>query len=239
MRHESMATDQKLNSFADGNALAESLASTVATRLATACNVRGKAVIAVSGGTTPAHFFKALSFKNLAWDKITITLVDERFVAPTSDRSNEKLVRETLLRNEAAKANFVGLYTDAANADEGAKVAAAKIATLGQPFDVVILGMGGDGHTASFFPGGNHLNEVISNDQQALVLPMQAGGASEPRLTLTLPVIVKARFVALHIEGADKKKTLDAALGEGKTVDMPIRAILRYEPIDLEIFWAP
>ncbi|CAN7605792.1 6-phosphogluconolactonase [Phyllobacterium sp. LjRoot231] len=228
-----------LHSFPDGNALAEAFASTVAERLAVACEARGKAVLAVSGGTTPARFFKALSLKDLPWGKITITLVDERFVPPTSDRSNQKLVSEMLLQNKAAKANFVGLYNDAPDVEEGAKIAAKAIAKLGQPFDVVILGMGGDGHTASFFPGGNRLSDAISPDQEALVLPMQAEGAGEPRLTLTLPVIVGARFVALHIEGAGKRTTLEAALGQGATADMPIRAILRYEPIELEIFWAP
>jgi 6-phosphogluconolactonase len=234
-----MTADPRLNSFADGNALAEALASTVAARLADAVEVRGKAVLAVSGGTTPAHFFKALSLKTLPWDKITITLVDERFVPPTSDRSNQKLVSDMLLQNRASAANFVGLYSDAPDADKGAKMAEAAIAKLGEPFDVVILGMGGDGHTASFFPGGNRLSDAISPDQKALVLPMDADGAGEPRLTLTLPVIVNARFVALHIEGAGKRTTLEAALRAGKTEDMPIRAILRYEPVTLEIFWAP
>lgn len=231
--------DHELHSFADGNALAEALAKAVAERLAAACEARGKAVLAVSGGTTPARFFKALSLKDLPWNRITVTLVDERFVPPSSDRSNQKLVTETLLQNEAAKANFVGLYNDAPDAEEGAKIAAEAIAKLGQPFDAVILGMGGDGHTASFFPGGDQLGDAISPDQQTLVLPMQAEGAGEPRLTLTLPVIVKARFVALHIEGAGKKTVLEAALGSGETTDMPIRAVLRHEPIELEIFWAP
>ncbi|RCW87688.1 6-phosphogluconolactonase [Phyllobacterium bourgognense] len=228
-----------MTSFADGNALAEALASTVAARLADAVEARGKAVLAVSGGTTPARFFKVLSLKDLAWDKITITLVDERFVPPTSDRSNQKLVTEMLLQNKAAQSNFIGLYNETPNAEEGAKIAAQAIAKLGQPFDVVILGMGGDGHTASFFPGGDRLSDAISPDQPALVLPMHAEGAGEPRLTLTLPAIVNARFVALHIEGAGKRTTLEAALGRGATTDMPIRAILRYEPIALEIFWAP
>jgi 6-phosphogluconolactonase len=234
-----MATDHKLHSFADGNALAEALASAVAERLAVACEARGQAVLAVSGGTTPARFFKALSVKDLPWDKITVTLVDERFVPPSSDRSNQKLVTETLLQNEAAKANFVGLYNDAPDAETSATITAEAVARLGQPFDVVILGMGGDGHTASFFPGGDRLTDAISPEQQALVLPMQAEGAGEPRLTLTLPVIVKAHFVALHIESAGKKAVLKTALGDGKTIDMPIRAVLRYEPIELEIFWAP
>ncbi|WP_271892780.1 6-phosphogluconolactonase [Candidatus Phyllobacterium onerii] len=234
-----MTADPRLNSFADGNALAEALASTVAARLVDAVEARGKAVLAVSGGTTPARFFKALSLKDLRWDKITITLVDERFVPPTSDRSNQKLVTEMLLQNKAAQANFTSLYNEAPDAEEGAKIAAEAIAKLGQPFDVVILGMGGDGHTASFFPGGDQLSDAISPDQPALVLPMHAEGAGEPRLTLTLPVIVNARFVALHIEGAGKRTTLEAALGRGATTDMPIRAILRYEPIELEIFWAP
>ena len=234
-----MTADPRLNSFANGNALAEALASTVAAHLANAVEARGKAVLAVSGGTTPARFFKVLSLKDLPWEKITVTLVDERFVPPTSDRSNQKLVTDMLLQNRAAKASFVGLYNDAPNAEEGAKIAAQAIAKLGQPFDVVILGMGGDGHTASFFPGGDRLSDAISPDQPELVLPMHAEGAGEPRLTLTLPAIVKARLVALHIEGAGKMETLEAALGSGATADMPIRAVLRYEPIELEIFWAP
>jgi 6-phosphogluconolactonase len=234
-----MAMEHELHSFADGNALAGPLAATVAERLTEACKARGQAVLAVSGGTTPARFFKALSHKKLPWDRITVTLVDERFVPPSSDRSNQKLVSQTLLQNEAAKANFVGLYNDAPDAEEGAKIAAEAIAKLGQPFDAVILGMGGDGHTASFFPGGDRLTDAISPEQPALVLPMRAEGAGEPRLTLTLPVIVKARFVALHIEGAGKKTVLEAALGDGETTDMPIRAVLRHEPIELEIFWAP
>lgn len=233
-----MAMDHELHSFADGNALAEALASAVAERLSQACQARGKAVLAVSGGTTPARFFKALSIKKLPWDRITVTLVDERFVPPSSDRSNQKLVTEMLVHNEAANAKFVGLYNDAPDAEEGAKIAAEAIAKLGQPFDIVVLGMGSDGHTASFFPGGDRLSDAISPDQKALVLPMQAEGAGEPRLTLTLPVIVGARFVALHIEGAEKKAVLEKALGDGATTDMPIRAVLRHVPIELEIFWA-
>ncbi|MDQ0998198.1 6-phosphogluconolactonase [Phyllobacterium ifriqiyense] len=235
----SMATDERLNSFENGDALAEALATTVAGHLLAGCEANGKAVLAVSGGTTPARFFKALSLKDLPWNTITITLVDERFVPPTSERSNERLVREALLQNAAAGANFVGLYHEAVDAHQGAKMAAAEIARLGQPFDVVVLGMGGDGHTASFFPGGDNLKAAISKDEKALVLPMSAENAGEPRLTLTLPVIIAARFIALHIEGAGKMTTLEAALGEGEVEDMPIRAVLSSQPIDLEIFWAP
>ncbi len=234
-----MTMVHRLHSFDDGAALADALASAVAGQLAAGCAARGQAVLAVSGGTTPARFFESLSHKDLPWKNITVTLVDERFVPPTSDRSNQKLVSETLLQNAAAEAKFVGLYNDAPDAEEGARIASEAIARLNQPFDVAILGMGGDGHTASFFPGGDRLIEAISPDQGALVLPMQAQGAGEPRLTLTLPVIVKSRFVALHIEGAAKKTVLETALGEGRTADMPIRAVLRYEPIELEIFWAP
>ena len=234
-----MATVHKLNSFADGDALAEALASAVATRLAEACTQQGAAVLAVSGGTTPARLFGILSHMQLPWSKVTVTLIDERFVPPTSDRSNQRLVSELLLQNEAAAANFVGLYNHAPDAEHGARIAGEAIGRLGQPFDVSILGMGSDGHTASFFPGGDHLSEAISPEQRALVLPMRAEGAGEPRLTLTLPVIVESRFVALHIEGAAKMTVLEKALADGSVTDMPIRAILRHEPITLEIFWAP
>ncbi|MCX8281246.1 6-phosphogluconolactonase [Phyllobacterium sp. 0TCS1.6C] len=234
-----MTSDPRLKSFSDGDALADALAVSVADRLTAACRDHGEAVIAVSGGSTPARFFRRLSEKDVPWSKVTVTLVDERFVAPDSDRSNQKLVSDTLLQNRAAQAGFVGLYNPAADIAAGAKAAAEAIGRIRRPFDVVILGMGNDGHTASFFPGGDRLADAIAADQQAPVLPMQASGAEEPRLTLTLPLIVSAGLVVLHIEGDGKMTTLDRALGEGRTEEMPIRAVLRHEPVNLEIFWAP
>ena len=170
---------------------------------------------------------------------MTVTLVDERWVPADHDRSNEGLVRQGLLRGGAAAATFVSLVTEAATPEEGLDAVAERIAAIARPFDAVVLGMGADGHTASFFPNGDRLSDALDPRSRALVLPMRAAGAGEPRITLTLPVVAEARALYLHIEGEEKAAVLAEAQGPGDTSALPIRAILRYPGIDLRVFWCP
>ena len=207
------------------DALAESLARDVADELLRAIEAKGKATLAVSGGSTPTLFFDKLSQAELPWHRVTVTLIDERQVPETSERSNARLVRAHLLQNNAAAAVFVPLYGNAE-------------AAHASPFDVAILGMGNDGHTASFFPGGDRLEEAIDSATPSRLIEMKAPGAGEARLTFTLPVIEAAGRLALHIEGADKKLVLDKALEDGPAADMPVRAVLRgATPVTL--YWCP
>lgn len=229
----------ELHDYSDREALAKALAGHVRDRLADAIAKRGTALIAVSGGSTPKRFFEVLSTADCDWSKVAITLVDERFVPPESDRSNHRLVNEHLLRNAAAAARFVPLYQHVEDVDAAAALAAGKIDTLPVPFDVVILGMGGDGHTASFFPNGNHLAEALDGEGRQSVISMEAPDAGEPRLTLTLPHLLATRFLALHIEGEAKMETLDKARSAGSASDMPIRAVLDRAPSPLNVYWAP
>jgi 6-phosphogluconolactonase len=206
------------------DALAESLARDVADELRRAIEAKGKATLAVSGGTTPKLFLAKLSEIDLPWQRVTVTLIDERQVPESSERSNARLVRETLLTNRAAVARFVPLT---GNGD------AAGL----PPFDVAVLGMGDDGHTASLFPGGDRLAEALGQAADPIV-EMRAPGIAEPRLTFTLPVLERSGRLKLHIEGARKKSVLDRALAEGPEEDMPIRAILRGStPVTL--YWSP
>ena len=210
--------------FADADILARNLAINVAASLRQALAANEKATIAVSGGTTPQKFFEALSHQKLDWPRITVTLVDERQVDETSPRSNARLVRAALIQNQAAQVRFVPLYQNPAAADE-------------PDFDMVILGMGDDGHTASFFPGGDTLAEALSPASPDL-LAISAPGSGEPRLTFSLRKLLAAKEVILHIQGAAKQATLDKALSPGDVLDMPIRAVLRSaKPI--EIYWCP
>lgn len=225
--------------FDDGAALADGLAEAVAAALSAAVAARGEACIAVSGGSTPKAFFKALSSKAIDWSKVTVTLVDERFVAPDTDRSNEKLVKDNLLINAAVSALFQPLYYPAASAEEAAASAMKQTAALGCPFDVAILGMGGDGHTASFFPGGSRLAEALDPSTPRGVMTMEAEGAGEPRLTFTFSSLQDARLLVLHIEGAAKKDVLAKAEAPGDEAEMPIRAMLRRAASPLQIYWAP
>jgi 6-phosphogluconolactonase len=207
--------------FVNRTELAEALAQRVARALSAGISRNGNAVLAVSGGTTPQLFFQHLSKREIAWDKVSITLVDERDVPETSERSNARLVKQALLQNHAAKARFVPLY---------ANPTAEKIGD----FDACILGMGNDGHTASFFPGGNTLAEAINPATTKSLITMEAPGAGEPRLTFTLPRLTKAKFLALHIEGAEKSRVLASALAGDDKMQMPVRAVLASStPIDL------
>ena len=219
--------------------LAERFASQVATDLAAGIAERGQALIAVSGGTTPALFFEALSrHAEIDWLKITVTLVDERWVDESSDRSNAALVKHRLLQGPAAAARFIPLYSGGDDPDSGQIAETnARLSGLPELFDTVVLGMGGDGHTASFFPGGDTLDLALSDPGPALAL--SAAGAGEPRVTLTLPRLLKTRALYVHIEGAEKVRTLEKALGEGPVADMPIRAVLRQTETPVTIYWCP
>ena len=185
----------------------------------------GKASLAVSGGTTPTVFFEHLAREKLDWARVTVTLVDDRSVPESSDRSNVRLVKEHLLQQHAAAASrFVPL---AAGQDQ-------TIAPL-LPFAAVVLGMGLDGHTASFFPGGDNLAAALAGPH--LIETMRAPGAPEPRVTLTLPALLQTDFLVLHIEGAAKREVLATAEAAGPVMQMPIRAILAHPP--RAIFWCP
>jgi 6-phosphogluconolactonase len=211
--------------FKNSAALAEGLAVDVAGWLISALADRGHAVLAVSGGSTPKPFFLALSQMKLDWVNVQVTLVDERQVNEASPRSNAKLVKETLMRNEAAAAQFVPLYQNH-NASNLSR------------FDVVILGMGNDGHTASFFPGGDHLSAALDVSQHHAIIEMNAAGAGEPRLTFTLPRLLAARHLCLHIQGDDKMAVLDKALAGDDQNEMPVRAVLRSAK-PLTLYWSP
>ena len=225
--------------FPDKSTLAKALAEAVANDLKAGIEERGEASIAVSGGSTPGKFFAALGKrKDLDWEKVTVTLVDERWVPDTSDRSNAMLVNEKMLQGPAASAHFVPLYQGGDEPDAtGIAKADAAIAAVPHPFDAVILGMGNDGHTASFFPGGDHLDEALAGEGP--VVTMRAPGAGEPRVTLTLPVLLAARALYLHIEGEEKAATLARALADGPVEDMPVRAVLRAAATPLTIYWCP
>lgn len=227
------------NTYATRAALAEALADAVAATLSQALEKRGAASLAVSGGSTPKLFFEALSKRALPWEKVTVTLVDERFVPPESDRSNHLLVATHLMKNEAARAKFVPLYHAGRTAEEAAVLASRETCGIDEPFDVAILGMGTDGHTASFFPGGDNLTEALDAASTRGVITMRAEGAGEPRLTFTFSALRDARLLALHIEGDEKKRVLEAAEKAGPEEALPVRAVLRRALSPLHIFWAP
>jgi len=166
-----------------------------------------------------------------------VTLADERWVPQSDARSNTRLVYQHLLVNAAMSARFVPLVNEAATPEAGLDHSLAGLHDLPLPLDVVVLGMGNDGHTASWFPGGDHLVQALDG-QAPLLLPMRAAGAPEPRITFTAPVLLKAGQVFLHFEGAAKRAVYERARAEGAVADMPIRAALRAErSAPIQVYW--
>ena len=187
----------------------------------------------VPGGSTPGLLFDALSRRDASGSQVSISLCDERW-APADDADrNETLVRERLLQRRAAAATLVSMTPRAATVAEAASHADAAVAAMRRPFDVTLLGMGADGHTASLFPTSPELASAMDLNAPELVRPVTAPGAkgSGERLTLTLRALLGSRFVALMITGQAKLAAYEHACDPGLERDMPVRAVLRRAPV--------
>ena len=224
----------------DMSAMTAELAARVIADLEAALKVRGKAVLAVSGGSTPADLYRTLSQAELDWPRITVLLVDERWVNPGEAGSNARFVHDTLLQDAASAARFVGLKTPAASPFDAVAALKPEIAALGPP-DVAILGMGADGHTASWFPHARGLDRALEQDGATIAAiearPSDVTGDHLQRMTLTRVALARAGRLILMIRGADKRAALEAALREGDIADMPVRALLRDDALPLDIHW--
>ncbi|WDE09666.1 6-phosphogluconolactonase [Thalassomonas haliotis] len=228
----------QINEFNEKSALDNALADKVAGLLSQAIEAKGKASIAVSGGSTPKGFFKALSQKDLPWKKVTITLADERWVNLDDDASNTKLVHEHLLQNNASEAKFFHLKQGEVLTDETLTDLnlAAKSSLL--PLDVLILGMGEDGHTASLFPCSDEIHTGLAQDNPDALLKVQPKTAPHQRISFTFSSLLKSEAVFLHIAGAGKKQVLNKALAGQQILEMPVRAFLQHPQVNTQVFWA-
>lgn len=222
--------------FDDGTEAATDIATRIAQTLADAIAQRGVASIAVSGGRSPRPVLEAMSQADLDWSKVVVTLVDERWVAPDSADSNERLVRETLLQGMAAQARFVPMKNDAGNAYAGQAAVETAFAALPWPLDIILLGMGDDGHTASLFPGGQELADGLSST--ALTIAATPPAAPHQRMSLTAKAILQSRHIFLQISGADKKAVYDAALVGGLVEALPIRLALCQNIVPVDVWIA-
>ncbi|WP_039916338.1 6-phosphogluconolactonase [Cellvibrio mixtus] len=212
--------------------------------LRSAIEDRGEATFMVSGGSTPEPLYKALSNSDLDWESVYVALVDERWVDFDHDKSNEAFTVKHLIQNKAAVANLVGMKNTAETAAEGLADCEAAFQQLAQPFDITILGMGSDGHTASLFPHAQGLDEALnpdSNELCAAIIAKQSDvtGAIVERMTLSLAGLLRSRSLVLLITGDEKLAVLRAAQAEGDVKDMPIRAVLRQDRVPVIVYWAP
>jgi 6-phosphogluconolactonase len=234
-----MNTSPRATKFADIQSLSRALADQIAASLRTAIAARGLASLVVSGGKSPVTLFELLRAESLDWSRVCIALADERWVEPSDPDSNEKLVRDVLLKESAAAARFIGLKNGAPTPDMGAVSAWETFARVPRPFDMVVLGMGDDGHTASLFPGSPNLANALNLASAAGCVGMRAPVAPQPRLSLNLSALLGSRRIALAINGAVKWQTYLAASAAGPVEEMPVRAVLRQTHAPVEVMWSP
>lgn len=220
--------------FLDASLAAKDMSKRIATLLSDAIDQRGVATMALSGGRSPVAVLEALSDTPIDWDKVIVTLVDERWVAPDEADSNERLIRETLLKGAAGAAKIVPMKNDAADPHAGQAACEAAFASLPWPLDIVLLGMGEDGHTASLFPGAKELAEGLST--QALTLAVTPPAAPHKRMSMSARAILSSRHILLQIGGAAKKAVYDRALAGGPVEELPIRLALCQHAVPVEIW---
>ena len=223
------------HTFKNPAVLAEELAKKVAEQLSAAIVRQGVATLVVSGGRSPVAFFEHLRLQAIEWSKVVVSLADERWVPVEHADSNAGLLKKHLLQGPAAKARFVGLYNVAANLDAAAEQADRLLAEL-PPIDVLILGMGDDGHTASLFPNSPNLPQALALDNPRRCWPMLAPTVPHQRLSMSLSLLASAKNTVLSIQGQAKLNTLSEALAGPDVAALPIRAFL--QPT-LEIYWCP
>ena len=226
----------KLHQFDNATALNQQFATEIHQHLAEAISLRGQAYLVVSGGRTPQQLFNTLAQMPLDWSKVVITLADDRFLPETAADSNERLVKASLLQHAASAASFISLYAPQQRAEDAVPELLARVADL-PTFDVVILGMGEDGHTASLFPCSAELAAGLA-EGAADLLAVNPTTAPYQRISFSRRRLQNSRAVYLHLVGASKLQVLQQATSDNDVTKMPIRAFIQQTDPELSVMYA-
>ncbi|MCW8877811.1 MAG: 6-phosphogluconolactonase [Kangiellaceae bacterium] len=229
--------------FRSREALHHSLLENTKYQLEKAIQSNGEASFMVSGGSTPKALYQSLATSEIAWHQITVGMVDERWVDRHSEASNEKFIRINLLNNKAAKSRFVNMKIENQCVQQAEFNVNQNYSQLNKPFDLTILGMGNDGHTASLFPYADGIEEALKNESKLCsaisAKRSKVTGEFTERMTLTAPAINRSRLIKLLITGKDKLDTYNRALAGDDIIEMPVRAILNQKQTPIVVYWAP
>lgn len=233
---QSIVEKHKFVSFDSRAELEIQLAHTIAMQLKNAIAQHGRASLAVSGGSTPKALFKLLSETDIQWSNVDLSLVDERWVDSESTDSNERLLRTCFARANAIDVNIIGMKSAAPSIEQGVTDYQQRLTSIKQPFDVLILGMGNDGHTASWFPDATETVNALSADCQQSVAATNPISQSTQRITLTFPTVAEANNLYVHITGEEKKQVLFNGIEDQPL--LPIHQTLKQLSKTAQIFWS-
>jgi 6-phosphogluconolactonase len=219
--------------------LADAVAGDVGFIIESAVDARGSSLIAVPGGSTGPAIFPKLAGQKLPWKKVTIIPTDDRLVPMEDERSNVRAIAKTFL---PARARVVPIATEIADYKLAGNSADARLQDLPWPPDLVWLGMGRDGHTASIFAGPDLQDALDAPKARRAVgvmpdpLPAEAPVA---RVTLTRAAILSARTMLITITGNEKRALLEQAIADGQSSKLPIGRVLAEIDQPIDIHWCP
>ncbi len=234
-----MSEAPALETFQTRDALSDAAAGALADALRAALAHDGRASLIVTGGSSPGPVYDRLADADLGWDRVTVTLSDDRFVPETSDLSNARLVRERLLQHEASAARFVPLVHGGATPDADAAAAEPEVEALA-PFAAVLLGVGEDGHIASLFPGAPGVAEALDpvGPRGVVGVPEARLAPFVPRISLTARLLFRTSLVVVLITGEAKRALVERVRAE-PAYDPPVAAVFRQSLAPVRVLWAP
>lgn len=225
--------------FTNSEKLANQLAADLGSRMQRTIEKEGAVAIALSGGTTPVKFFQALALQKIDWKKVTVTLVDERWVDESDSASNARLVKENLLQGDARYAWFIPLKNSAPTAADGYMECENRLQEEIKALHYAVLGMGNDGHCASWFPNSKALTALLADDQQARCLPVTDAPHFAQRMSLTWSFLASCKHLFLHFEGEEKNATFAkvGSITELQNIEaMPVRKLFAQNQLDLTVY---
>lgn len=235
-----MTTEIEWWEYDDAAELADAVAGDIQFVIESAIDARGSAVIALAGGKTPLPAYEKLAKAKLDWKRVTIIPSDERIVPLGDPLSNVTALGKTFIPKGARVIPVVPKATDDYKA--AGRSADALMQDLHWPLDLCMLGVGGDGHTASIFPGPD-FDEALNGPRERRALgvmpdplPLEAPVA---RVTLSRAGIITARALLIAVTGDAKRKVIEDAISEGAGSPYPIGRVLADVELPVDIHWAP
>jgi 6-phosphogluconolactonase len=234
------------HTFSESSAMMEALRSALCSQLQHDLQHNEQVSLFLSGGSTPIPLYQKLAATSLPWQRVKVALVDERFVLVTDESSNEKLLRETLLREQAALVGFTGMSVAAFNEQRDlsttVQLCNENYAQLPHPYSAAVLGMGADGHTASLFPHAEGVEQAFTIQRHCVGIRAQRSlitGTATERISMTPWALLQCQRLYLLFTGNEKKTIYERAKITSDQRSLPIAFFLQQKKIPVEVFWCP